>query len=162
MNIFCITDQDVEDQLRNINPSKPPGPDDISPQILKNIIPSIIRPLTKLFNLSLSNKQLPHVWKVSNITPVYKNKGNPEEPGNYRPIALTSILCKIMEKIIFKYLYNYMLEHILLSKNQSGFQPRDSTVNQLLEIYNTIISNLDQGKDVRFIFCDISKAFDKV
>lgn len=89
-------------QLRNIYPSKPPGPDDISPHILRNIIPSIIKPLTKLFNSSLSNKQLPYVWKISNITPVYKNKDNPKEPGNYRPIALTSILCKIMEKIMFK------------------------------------------------------------
>lgn len=54
-----------------------------------------------------------------------------------------------------------MLEHNILSKNQSGFQPSDSTVNQLLEIYDTIISNLNKGKDVRLIFCDISKAFDK-
>ena len=55
-----------------------------------------------------------------------------------------------------------MKDHNLLCKFQFGFQPGDSTVNQLAEIYNTIISNLDQGKDIRFIFCDISKAFDKV
>lgn len=67
-----------------------------------------------------------------------------------------------MEKIIFKYLYNFILENDILTKYQSGFQPNDSTVNQLVEIYNTIIYNLDKGKDVRFIFCDISKAFDKV
>ena len=67
-----------------------------------------------------------------------------------------------MEKILFKYIFNYTQEHNILSKNQSGFQPRDCTVNQLVEIYNIVISNLDQGKDVRFVFCDISKAFDKV
>ena len=67
-----------------------------------------------------------------------------------------------MEKIIFKYIYNLILENNILIKYHSGFQSIDSTVNQLLEIYNTIISNLDKGKDVRFIFCDISKAFDKV
>ena len=61
-----------------------------------------------------------------------------------------------------KYIYNFILENKILIKYQSRFQPNDSTVNQLLEIYNTIISNLDKGKDARIIFCDISKAFDKV
>ena len=50
----------------------------------------------------------------------------------------------------------------ILSKCQSGFQPNDSTVNQLIEIYHNIISNMDKGRDVRFVFCDVSKAFDKV
>lgn len=55
-----------------------------------------------------------------------------------------------------------MIDNNIIYKYQSGFQPGDSTVNQLVEIYNTIISSLDKGKDIRFIFCDISKAFDKV
>ena len=55
-----------------------------------------------------------------------------------------------------------MNDNNVIYKYQSGFQPGDSTVNQLVDIYNTIISSLDKGKDVRFIFCDISKAFDKV
>jgi hypothetical protein len=50
----------------------------------------------------------------------------------------------------------------LITEHQSGFQPKDSTVNQLVYIYNTIISNLDIGKDIMFIFCDISKAFERV
>ena len=50
----------------------------------------------------------------------------------------------------------------ILSKCQSGLQPNDSTVNQLIEIYHNIISNMDRGRDVRFSFCDVSKAFDKV
>jgi hypothetical protein len=50
----------------------------------------------------------------------------------------------------------------ILSKCQSGFLPNDSTVNQLIDIYHNIISNIDRGRDVRFIFCDVSKAFDKV
>jgi hypothetical protein len=67
-----------------------------------------------------------------------------------------------MEKIIVKHLHNYVLEHHIITEHQSGFQPKDSTVNQLVYIYNTIISNLDIGKDIRFIFCDISNAFDRV
>ena len=53
-----------------------------------------------------------------------------------------------MEKIIFKQLYNFALDNEILYKYQSGFQPNDSTVNQLVEIYNTIILNMDKGKDI--------------
>lgn len=106
--------------------------------------------------------QLPYIWKRSHVTPVYKNKGTASDITNFRPIALTCVLCKMMEKIIVKHLHNYVLEHHIITEHQSGFQPKDSTVNQLVYIYNTIISNLDIGKDIRFIFCDISKAFDRV
>ena len=69
---------------------------------------------------------------------------------------------KIPGKVFFKYLYNYLQENKILAKYQSGFRPKDSTVNQLLEIYHTIIETLDNQKDIKFIFCDVSKAFDKV
>ena len=93
---------------------------------------------------------------------IFKGKGSDQDLTNYRPISITSCLGKLMEKIIFKYLYNYLEQHDILTKHQSGFRPKDSTVNQLLEIYHVIIENLDKGKDIKFIFCDISKAFDKV
>ena len=68
-----------------------------------------------------------------------------------------------MEKNIVKHLHNYVFENHLITEHQSGFQPKYSTVNQLVYIYNTIVSNLDIGiKDIRFIFCDISKAFERV
>jgi hypothetical protein len=61
-------------------------------------------------------------------------------PQNYRPISVTSIVCKIMEIFLLKHLLNYMKTNNILSKCQSGFQPNDSTVNQLIEIYHNIIS----------------------
>jgi hypothetical protein len=84
------------------------------------------------------------------------------DPSNYRPISVTNLFGKILEKIIFKNLYNYVTRNRILSDHQSGFRTKYSTINQLLIIYNTIITNLDLGKDVRFIFCNISKAFDRV
>lgn len=79
--------------------------------------------------------------------------------NNYRPILVTSAVCKLLEKIVVKHLNNFIIENnILYNQVKSG----DSTTNQLAEIYNTIISNFDKGKDIRFIFCDISKAFDRV
>ena len=162
MENFDILETEVFDQLSNLNPNKPPGPDGISPKVLYEIKDGICKPLTLLYNYSLLYKKVPHAWKVSHVTPVFKGKGSSHEPVNYRPISLTSVVCKIMEKILFKHLYNFMKDNNLLTKYQSGFQPGDGTINQLIDIYNTIISCLDQGKDVRFIFCDISKAFDKV
>ena len=120
------------------------------------------KPLIKLFNTSLRSGTLPKIWKIAQVTPVYKNKGNAEDVNNYRPISVTSVVCKLLEKIIVKHIHNYLVENKILYQFQSGFQAGDSTTNQLVEIYNTIVSNLDKGKDVRFVFCDISKAFDRV
>lgn len=162
MNTHYITDNEVLDQLQAINISKPSGPDSITPRILKQVAHVICKPLAKLFNMSLSNGVLPHIWKIAMVTPVFKNKGTPDDVNNYRPISVTSVICKLLEKIIVKHLNNFILENNILYKYQSGFQSGDSTTNQLVEIYNTIVSNLDKGKDIRFIFCDISKAFDRV
>ena len=97
------------------------------------------------FNLSILVGKLPSIWKISRITPVYKNKGSEQEVSNYRPISITSVICKILENIIFKYIRIY--------KHRYGFQPVDSTTKQLV---------LENGKDVGLIFCDISKVFDRV
>ena len=104
----------------------------------------------------------PFDWKSADVTAIYKGKGDSCDPSKYRPISVTNCFGKILEKIIFKNLYNYVTRNRILSDHQSRFRTKDNTINQLLIIYNTIIKNLDLGKDVRFIFCDISKAFDHV
>ena len=162
LNSILITEQDVKDQLNNLNYKKPGGPDEIMPKLIKIFNTNLIIPLTLLFNRSLQLGQVPNQWKLANVSAIFKGKGSPDDPSNYRPISITSCIGKILEKIIFKYLYNYLQENDILTKFQSGLRPKDSTVNQLLEIYHTIIENLDKGKDIKFIFCDVSKAFDKV
>ena len=107
---------------------------------------------------------VPGDWKLANVSPIYKGKCGSDiyiySVANYRPI--TNCFIKILENIILKHLHNYLLRYNILSDDQSGFRHRDSTINQLLVIYDVIMKNLDIGKDVRFIFCDISKAFDRV
>ena len=162
LNTIVVTEQDVKDQLNNLNSKKPGGPDEITPNLIKTFNTNLIKPLTLLFNRSLQLGQVPSQWKMANVSAIFKGKGSEDDPSNYRPISITSCIGKILEKIIFKYLYNYLQENQILTKFQSGFRPKDSTVNQLLEIYHTIIENLDNQKDIKFIFCDVSKAFDKV
>ena len=66
--------------------------------------------MTKLFNTSLSSGTLPKIWKIAHVTPVYKNKGNAEDVNNYRPISVTSVVCKLLEKNIVKHIHNYLVE----------------------------------------------------
>ena len=81
--------------------------------------------------------------------------------SNYRQISLLSCLGKAFEKCVFKHLYNYLLEHRLITKSQFGFTPNNSAIFQLLELYGNFIRAVDDGKEIRVIFCDISKAFDR-
>ena len=69
---------------------------------------------------------------------------------------------RYLKKCVFKYLHNYLVSHNLISKVQSGFTPGDSAVFKLADLYNTFAKAIDNGKEVRLVFCDISKAFDRV
>jgi len=93
---------------------------------------------------------------------IWCKKGAKNILGNYRPISLLSINSKIFEKIIFKYVYNHFKDNFLISIWQSGFQSSMSTVTQLTELYHQFCSAVSEGKEIRVVFLDISKAFDRV
>ena len=114
-----------------------------------------------MFNLSLDWGEFPSIWKRANVTPIHK-KDSKSKTDNYRPISLLSCVGKILEKIVFKYMFNYFRDNFLISLHQSGFTPGDNTINQLVYLYHTLCEALDKKKDVRIVFCDISKAFDRV
>ena len=109
----------------------------------------------------MSKSICPNIWKEANVSPIYK-KDDPSLVSNYRPISLLSTVGKVMEKVIHKHMFNFLKEHEVLTRLQSEFVPGDSTANQLVDIYNTFCKALDDGKEVRAVFCDISKAFDRV
>ena len=89
-------------------------------------------------------------------------KNSRQDKTNYRPISLLPICSKIFEKILFNSIYTFLQYNNLLSKNQSGFRPGDSTINQLLAITHDIFNSFEQNCETRAVFLDISKAFDKV
>ena len=124
---------------------------------------SLLKPLTILFQNSINSSCYPIIWKRSNIIPVHR-KNNKQLVNNYRPISLLPIFGKIFEKIIFDRLYNFLLQEELLNPNQSGFRPSDSCINQLIAITHEIFEAFDcnPSLEVRSVFLDISKAFDKV
>ena len=118
-------------------------------------------PYVIFFNYSLESCSLPVSWKTSNICPIFES-GDPSTPSNYRPVSLLNTMEKVFEKIIYKHVFNYLIEIRFFTPSQSGFLPGDSTINQLIFLYNKICKALDEGLEIRFIFFYISKAFDKV
>ena len=95
------------------------------------------------------------------MVPVHK-KNDKQHLNNYRLLSLLLICSKIFEWLIFNERFGFFIENDLISQHQSGFKPGDSCINQLLSITHKIYQSFDQGFDVRSVFLDISKAFDKV
>lgn len=161
LNLITITREDVIYAIKCLDVNKASGPDLVSSKLIKEGMYQLVSPLVMLFNLSLSLKKFPNLWKKSNVIAIHKKESR-TNPNNYRPISLLSIIGKLMERCIHKYLYNYLTTNDLISPYQSGFRSGDSTTNQLLYLYDEFSKALDEGKEIRAVFCDISKAFDRV
>ena len=163
LNSITITEEDVSCVLKNLKAGKANGPDQISSKMLLLCGDSIITPLQIIFNNILLTGIFPEAWKQANVVPIHK-KESKQFVKNYRPISLLPICAKVFEKLVFKYLYNYLTSHNLITKKQSGFRPGDSTTYQLLDFVHEIHKSFDHRKslEVRAVFLDISKAFDKV
>ena len=129
--------------------------------MLKNTASTICKPLQLIFNYSLQTRKFQKIWKSAIVIALIK-KGIISDPSNYRPISLLSCVGKVFERVIFKYILNFLLDNSLIYKYQSGFMRGHSTVHQLIEIYHNICLSLENREVMCTVFCDISKAFDKV
>lgn len=156
-----LTDGQVRDILQTLDISKAIGPDMINPRLLKEAANILCKPLSRLFNMSLNQSKYPSDWKNANVIPVFKTN-NPNNVKNYRPISLISVIGKVMERCVYKHVHNFLVDKNVITSFQSGFTKNDSAVNQLLDITNDFGRALDQGKEIQVVFCDISKAFDRV
>lgn len=151
----------VEKILANLNENKSQGPDKIHPKVLKELKHFISTPLAEIFNRSLEDGKLPQEWKEANITAIYK-KGSKSDPGNYRPVSLTSIVVKTLEKLVRNSIVNHMDKNNLLSSKQFGFISGRSTQLQLLNVLEDWTAIIDNGGEIDVIYMDFMKAFDKV
>ena len=158
---IVITPLEVETILKSLPLGKASGPDEINNRVLREAANELSILLCDLFNYSLTKSQVPDKWKEANVCAIFK-KGDKSLVSNYRPISLLSNIEKVFERIIFKHVYNFIHENSILTHRQSGFRPQDSTVNQLAFLYNSYCEALDAGKEIRVVFFDVSKAFDRV
>ena len=114
-----------------------------------------------IFNTSLRQGAVPKDWQHANVCPIYK-KGDPTSPGNYRPVSLTSIPCKIMEHIISNQINRHLEHHKILTDAQHGFRQRRSCESQLVSTIGDFISAIEDKSQTDIVLLDFSKAFDKV
>ena len=117
--------------LNNLNTQKSVGPDKVHPKVLKKCAKSLSFPLSLIFEKSFVTGSIPKLWSCANVVPLFK-KGNKLDQTNYRPVSLTSIVCKIMERIIRDQMMVYLVENNLISKEQHGFVNNKSCITNLL------------------------------
>ncbi|KFV78878.1 hypothetical protein N308_07568, partial [Struthio camelus australis] len=98
-----VEEDQVRDLLSKLDIHKSMGPDGMHPRVLRELADVIARPLSIILERSWRSGEVPEDWKKANVTPVFK-KSKEEEPGNYRPVSLTSIPGKVMEQLITKHL----------------------------------------------------------
>jgi len=158
---IVVTPTLVEKKLLKLDPSKSPGEDQVHPRVLKESASIISSFLCSLFNKSLQHGQLPKAWKSAVVVPLHK-KGSRSKAQNYRPVSLTSIICKIFESIIRDHLVLHMDSNNLFIEHQHGFRSQRSCVTQLLEVIDDWYEILDAGGCIDTIYLDFQKAFDTV
>ena len=149
----------VEKILSTLDASSSPGPDEIHPRVLKILAHYLAPPLTHIFQLSLEAGRLPEAWKTGYVKPIFKG-GARDLPSNYRPVCLTSVVCKVMEKIVKQALQSHLAP--IITSRQHGFQKGRSCITNLLTAREEWAKLVDSGKRLDVIFVDFSKAFDKV
>ena len=147
--------------LKDLKVDKAMGPDGLCPRILHETREQIAEPIKMLFDKSLTQGQLPSDWKDAIVVPIFK-KGRRDMTQNYRPVSLTCVICKILEKFIRDVLLDHLMKNRLISEKQFGFVPGRSCTLQLLRCVESWTKSLDEGTQVDVIYTDYSKAFDRV
>ena len=156
-----FTEKDIIDAIDELRNNSASGPEGLAAILLKKCKESLSQPLYSLWRDCLDRGITPSKLKEAHIIPVHKG-GSQSVPSNYRPIALTSHLIKIFEKVVRNNLVHFLEKNNLFNKNQHGFRHHRSCLSQLLDYHDKIISLMEAGLNVDSVYLDFSKAFDKV
>ena len=157
-----ITAKIVEEKIKKMKPNGAPGPLTHWPKIVSQLKTQISYPLSILFNKCLQESVCPDDWKEANITPLFKKKGKKSMASNYRPVALTSILGKLMESCLKDQITRHLDDHNLLRDTQHGFRQGHSVLSNLINHLDTLTKLIDSGVPVDVLYLDFAKAFDVI
>ena len=117
--------------------------------------------MTDIFRRTLAPGEVPEDWRKANITCIFK-KSNKKDPGNYRPVPLSSVICKLLKSNIRLVIMDHLLSHKLLSDSQFGVRKNRSTVLHLLTVTEDWTEALDNNLQVDTVYLDFREAFDSV
>jgi Reverse transcriptase (RNA-dependent DNA polymerase) len=161
LSSVAITAGKIISKIKNLRADSAAGPDGIHPRLLKETMYEVAEPLRIIFTRSLNETIVPHDWKSAVVTPIFK-KGSRSDPGNYRPVSLTSVPCKILESIIKDEVTEHMEKNKLINESQHGFSKGKSCTTNVVEFLEVVTKAVDCGDPVDIFYLDFSKAFDKV
>ena len=153
--------QDIIKAIDDISMTAAAGPDGFPAILLKTCKDILCRPLYMLWRKSLDLGITPDLLKQSYIVPMHKG-GSHAISANYRPVALTSHIVKVFEKIVRRSVVEFMENKDLFNPSQHGFRAGRSCLSQLLNHYDKVLKLLEEGSNVDVIYLDFSKAFDKL
>ena len=161
MESISISVNGIAKLLKDLNPHKAAGPDQIKPLVLQMLPDTIAPVLQVIFQRSLDTGRVPKDWSTAFVCPLFK-KGDTSLASNYRPISLTCILCKVLEHIITTNIVSHMDKYNLLYDLQHGFRSKRSCETQLVTLIEDLMRNCTAGSQTDLVLLDFSKAFDKV
>lgn len=158
---IVFTPEKIKKALDSLNNGSSPGPDEIPAVFLSKCKESLCVPLSNVMNDIIQTGCFPETWKKALVIPIFK-KGNKQLAENYRPISLTSTICKCMEKIVVNELTTFFLDNHVIPPQQHGFLPHRSTVTNLLSKLQEWTQADDNKQPTDVIYLDFEKAFDKI
>ena len=157
---IVLSDKIIIGAIQELSPSSAAGPDDIPSSLLVNCATELAQFLLIIFTHLLSSGVPPSFIRVA-FTPVFKS-GDVSTPSNYRPISLTSVISKVLERIIRKQVFSFIDKKGCLNSIQHGFRSGRSCLSALLNVFDDIMHMLDCGGYVYMVYLDFSNALKKV
>ena len=162
LSVFEMNTQLLNAAIDKLPAKSAPGPDGIPNLLIKQLKFEVIPILNTLFQKSLDSGAIPSSFLKAFVKPIKKPKKPRSQASSYRPVSLTSGLSKVFEHVIKPQIQSFLETNNLLRDSQHGFRPMRSCLSQLLCHYNSVISDLEQGKIIDVIYLDFAKAFDSV
>ena len=156
-----LTQDIIASKLSKLKINKAPGVDGIVPRFLVENAEILSIPSLCIYRQSLKSGIVPSDWKKANVTAKFK-KRDKSSSSNYRPVSLTSQVCKVLESIVRDNILEHFKEYKLIKESQHGFLKRRSCLTNLLEFLEFVTNYIDQGYPIDVIYLDFQKAFDKV
>ena len=129
--------------INNLKESSP-GWDAISPKLLKHILPSILKPMVRILNISLEEGVFPDEMKIARVLPLYKSD-DPMIANHYTPVSILPAFFKIFEQTMYIRLLNFLMKHKLLYEYQFGFRQNHSVYMSLIILVDKILTSLNNG-----------------
>jgi hypothetical protein len=156
-----VTDDEIVSLVKLTKPKMSKDCDDLSMKVVKNIIRSVVTPLTFICNLSFETGLFPDKLKIAMVSPLFKS-GDNQCFSNYRPVSLLPQFSKIIERLFNNRLKSFIETKNILSNSQYGFRSNHSTSLAILELIEKISSSIDESLVTIGVFVDLKKAFDTI